>query len=68
MSKQNLIIMLMRRSDGATLAEMVVATGWQPHSVRGAISGAIKKKLCYTVEAAKTEDRGMVYRIVSGRR
>ena len=61
-SKQAQIIALMQRPAGATLAEMQKATGWQPHTVRGAIAGAIKKKLGHPVASVK-EDRGRVYRI-----
>jgi hypothetical protein len=43
---------------------MVDATGWQQHSVRGAISGSLKKKLGLRVAAEKVEGRGRVYRIV----
>lgn len=49
------LIALMRRPDGASLAELMSATGWQAHSVRGAISGAVKKKLGLTVETIVTE-------------
>ncbi len=63
-TKQALMIDLLKRKHGATIDEIVDATGWQPHSVRGAISGAIKKKLGLTVENQVTEDRGRVYRIV----
>ena len=38
------IIAMLRRPDGATVADLVDATGWKPNSVRGAISGAIKKR------------------------
>ena len=44
-TKQSLLIDLLSRKTGATIAEAVAATGWQPHSIRGAISGALKKKL-----------------------
>ncbi len=63
-TKQALLIDLLRRKDGATLGEIVDAIGWQPHSVRGAISGTLKKKLGLTVERAVVDDRGRVYRIV----
>jgi len=43
-SKLDQIVTLLARSNGATLAELVSATGWQKHSVRGAIAGALKKK------------------------
>ena len=56
--------LLGRRKDGATISEIVDAIGWQPHSVRGAISGTLKKKLGLTVERAVVDDRGRVYRIV----
>ena len=45
----------------------VKATGWQPHSVRGAISGALKKKLGLAVTSEKVEGRGRVYRIAAKR-
>ncbi len=63
-TKQALLIDLLKRKKGATIDEAVAATGWQPHSVRGAISGALKKKLGLTVENKVVEDRGRVYRIV----
>ena len=52
----------MRRPKGATIEDMVKATGWQTHSVRGAISGTIKKKLGLQVSAEK-RDGVRVYRI-----
>ncbi len=63
-TKQALLIDLLRRKNGATIAEIVDAIGWQPHSVRGAISGALKKKLGLTVKSEVVGDRGRVYRIV----
>ncbi len=63
-TKQALLIDLLRRKDGATIGEIVDAIGWQPHSVRGAISGTLKKKLGLTVESTVVDDRGRVYRIV----
>ncbi|WP_420346174.1 DUF3489 domain-containing protein [Pelagibius sp.] len=65
-SKQALLIGLLERKTGASLDEIVEATGWQPHSVRGAISGTLKKKLGLTVTSEKTEGRGRVYRIGTG--
>ena len=61
-TKQQRLIAMLRRPDGATIAQMAKASGWQPHTVRGAIAGAIKKKLGLAVIAAK-ENRGRVYRI-----
>ena len=63
-TKQALLIDLLKRKRGATIDNIVAATGWQPHSVRGAISGALKKKLGLTVTSEKIEKRGRVYRIV----
>ena len=62
-TKQALMIDMLNRKDGATVAEVVEATGWQPHSVRGAISGAVKTKLGFIVETEVIKDRGRVYRI-----
>jgi len=54
----------MRRSQGATIDEIATATGWQNHSVRGAISGVLKKRLQLVV-ISKLEERGRVYRIAA---
>jgi DNA-binding MarR family transcriptional regulator len=62
-TKQALLVELLGRKAGATVEEIVEATGWQPHSVRGAISGAVKKKLGLGVVSEKVEGRGRVYRI-----
>ncbi len=64
-TKQATLIDLLRRPGGATIADLVKATGWQPHSVRGAISGALKKKLGLKVTSETVEKRGRVYRIVA---
>jgi hypothetical protein len=61
-SKQALVLDLLRRDGGATIAEVAHATGWQPHSVRGAISGTLKKKLGLVVNSEKSS-RGRIYRI-----
>ncbi|MCU9849365.1 DUF3489 domain-containing protein [Defluviimonas sp. WL0024] len=62
-TKQAQIIAMLQRPEGATVAEMVEATGWLAHTVRGSISGALKKKLGLPIAAEKVEGRGMVYRI-----
>ena len=54
---------LLRRPEGATVDQLVEVTGWQAHSVRGAMSGALKKKLGLTISSEKTE-AGRIYRIV----
>ena len=66
-SKQALLIDLLSRAKGATIAEAQQATGWQPHSVRGAISGSLKKKLGLPVTSEVVGRRGRVYRIAQGR-
>jgi hypothetical protein len=67
-TKQGLLIDLLKRKSGASIDEIVAATGWQAHSVRGAISGTLKKKLGLIVSSEKAEDRGRVYRIAEPRR
>ncbi len=66
-TKQALMIDLLKRKKGATIEEIVEATGWQPHSVRGAISGTLKKKLGLAVTSERVGDRGRVYRIAGTR-
>jgi hypothetical protein len=65
--KQALLINLLKRPKGATVTEMAAKTGWQAHSVRGSISGTLKKKLGLAVTSAVVEARGRVYRISGGR-
>jgi len=65
---------MLKRPEGATVEQIADAAGWQHHTVRGAISGALKKKLVLTVEATRTREVGpnqtgargsaTVYRIV----
>jgi len=62
-SKQALLIEMLEAPEGATIQQVVDATGWQPHTVRGAIAGALKKKLGLNVVSEKVEGRGRVYRI-----
>ena len=58
------LIALLRRPEGMTLAQAVKATGWQPHTVRGAMAGALKKRLSLVIVSARPEDGGArVYRI-----
>ena len=61
-TKQARIIALLQRPEGASIAEIVEATGWQAHSARGMISGALKKKLGLPVTSEKVEGRGTVYK------
>ena len=62
-SKQARLIEMLRQPEGVTIDEIVKTLDWQAHTVRGAISGALKKKLGLTIESEKIDDRGRVYRI-----
>ncbi len=66
-TKQAVLIEMLRRPNGATIQQMSAKTGWQTHSVRGAISGALKKKLGLPVTSETVEGRGRVYRIAEAR-
>jgi hypothetical protein len=61
-SKQDAVIAMLRRGEGATVDEVASATGWQRHTVRGVFSGTLKKKLGLILASAQ-EERGRVYRI-----
>ena len=57
-TKQALMIDMLRRPEGATVEQIAAATGWQRHTIRGAISGALKKKLGLTVEVTRAREVG----------
>ena len=52
------MIELLKRPEGATVEQIAEVTGWQKHTIRGAISGALKKKLGLTVETTRTREVG----------
>jgi len=60
-----LLIEMLQAPDGATITEISEATGWQSHTIRGAISGALKKRLGLTITSEKVEGRGRAYKIAS---
>jgi hypothetical protein len=62
-SKKAIAIEILRRKNGATMKQLMKATGWQPHSVRGFLSGTVGKKMGLTVVSVKGEDGGRVYSI-----
>jgi hypothetical protein len=64
-SKQAQLIAMLRRATGATIDEIAEALSWQPHTVRGAIAGALKKKLGLDVTSEKVQARGRVYRLAA---
>ena len=65
-SKQDRVIALLRRREGATLAALVKATSWQPHSIRGFLAGTIRKKLKLSLISEKL-DGVRTYRIRTGK-
>src|SRR5690349_25156536 len=62
-SKTEKVLGLLKRANGATLAELMKATGWQAHSVRGFLSGTVGKKMGLQLASAKTEDGERTYRV-----
>jgi len=62
-SKTAKILDLLKRPGGATSKELMKATGWLPHSVRGFLSGTVRKKMGLTVTSTKGEDGGRTYSI-----
>jgi hypothetical protein len=64
-TKQAKLIAMLQRPRGATIDELAEVLDWQPHTVRGAIAGALKKKLGLEVTSEKDEKRGRIYRLVS---
>jgi hypothetical protein len=62
-TKQAKLIAMLRAESGATIEEIVAALDWQAHTARGAMSGALKKKLGLTITSEKAEGRGRVYAI-----
>ena len=64
-SKTAQILELLKRPGGVTLKGLTKATGWQPHSVRGFLSGTIVKKMGMPVESSKKGDSDRTYSILS---
>jgi hypothetical protein len=62
-SKANKVLELLKRSGGATAKELMKATGWQSHSVRGFLSGTVSKKMGLTVTSTKGEDGERSYSV-----
>jgi hypothetical protein len=58
------LVMALRHPQGATSLQLMLATGWQPHTVRGAISGMLRKKLGLNVVLAQNDSGERVYRVV----
>lgn len=64
-TKQAMLIEMLEAPEGATIAEIAKAVNWQPHTIRGAMSGALKKRLGLTITSEKVEGRGRTYKIAS---
>ncbi len=62
-SKQATVIQMLQRPEGATIQQIMDATGWQAHTVRGTFAGAFKKKLGLSLASEKAEGNDRVYRI-----
>lgn len=64
-SKTAKVLNLLQRPNGASLPELIRATGWQPHSVRGFLSGTVGKKMGLTVASVKDPDGVRRYSVKS---
>jgi hypothetical protein len=62
-TKQALLLNLLKQPGGVSLHEMAQATGWQHHTVRGAMAGALKKKMGLNIVSEKSEGQDRKYRI-----
>ena len=62
-TKHDRMLTLLSRRDGATITEMIEASGWQQHSVRGFLAGTVKKKLGLALTSSKTAGEMRCYRI-----
>lgn len=62
-TKQERVLILLRRHEGATITEIAAATAWRQHTIRGFFAGALKRKLGIAVAFEKDEGRGRIYRV-----
>lgn len=65
-TKLDQIVTALRARKGATIGQLVTLTGWQPHSVRGAMSGALKKQRGFTITSTKSASE-RIYKIEGAR-
>ena len=66
-TKQERVLTLLSRTDGASIEEMMQATDWQQHSVRGFLAGTVKRKLGFLLTSLKLDDGVRRYRIETRR-
>ena len=62
-SKQAEVVRMLQRAEGATIPQICEATGWQAHTVRGTLAGALKKKLGLTITSDKVKGGDRIYRV-----
>lgn len=62
-SKLAMLVGLLGRDEGATIEELVEATGWQAHSVRGVLSGALQKRFGFEIRSERVEGGERVYKV-----
>ena len=62
-SKQALVVKMLQRPEGVTLAQLMDATGWQAHTLRGTFAGALKKKLGLLISSHKPQQGERIYRV-----
>ena len=62
-SKAGVVLDLLQRNEGATIDQLIAATGWLPHTTRAALTGL--KKKCHMVSSEKLEGQGRVYRVTA---
>ena len=62
-TRQAALVAMLQRPEGATIGDVVKAMSWQPDTVRGALAGALKRRLGLTIASEKVENRGRVYRL-----
>ncbi|HNY42046.1 MAG TPA: DUF3489 domain-containing protein, partial [Bryobacteraceae bacterium] len=62
-SKQAQVVAMLKRPEGATIPQVMAATGWQAHTVRGTFAGAFKKKLGLNLASEKPEGSERIYRL-----